>query len=118
MITYPNIALMDVKIFNLYAKEVKSENCLYQGSLGNQMFQYAFYKALHHRFSGVYVFYKNLHGHNGYEMERLFGIHMRELPFIWRVGCFRAMTAFPKYAIGHISSNFLTMNLPYSGLYT
>ena len=48
------------------------------GGLGNQMFQYALYRSL--RAKGINAsldlnFYKNNNEHNGYELEKVFGIH-------------------------------------------
>ncbi|KEQ29263.1 hypothetical protein N180_06875 [Pedobacter antarcticus 4BY] len=48
------------------------------GGLGNQMFQYAFYLALSHRYKSVKTDlsgYENYTLHNGFELTRVFGIH-------------------------------------------
>lgn len=49
------------------------------GGLGNQMFQYTFYKALKKRFPDVRADlqgYKNYPLHNGFELEKIFGIKL------------------------------------------
>lgn len=51
------------------------------GGLGNQMFQYAFYKAIQNKFSNVKAdlsSFKSEHHHNGYELERIFDISVDE----------------------------------------
>lgn len=51
------------------------------GGLGNQMFQYAFYKSLQSRGIKVYADlsdYENDAPHNGYELERVFNISMKK----------------------------------------
>ncbi|MGY3054254.1 hypothetical protein ACVWYG_002460 [Pedobacter sp. UYEF25] len=51
------------------------------GGLGNQMFQYAFYKSLKSRFKDVKADisgYKSYKLHNGFELNRLFGINLEE----------------------------------------
>lgn len=52
---------------------------LIQGGLGNQMFQYAFYRALQVQFPNEEIkvdlsFYKKHHCHNGYELEKIFNL--------------------------------------------
>ena len=55
--------------------------------LGNQMFQYAFFKSLQKHYPGVKVradinnFYGSMNEHNGYELERIFGIKLEECEF-------------------------------------
>ncbi len=54
----------------------------FSGGLGNQMFQYAFYKALMHHYPSMEIQADifNVLGpeqHNGYELEKIFGIQMR-----------------------------------------
>lgn len=66
-----------------------------QGGLGNQMFQYAFYRALQVKYH-VYVTYRRLVDHNGYELNKVFGIKMHELPFIFRVAMFSRKYSIPK----------------------
>ncbi|WP_026905321.1 alpha-1,2-fucosyltransferase [Pedobacter glucosidilyticus] len=49
------------------------------GGLGNQMFQYAFYKALKHKFNAVKADtsgFNNYHLHNGLELEEIFPIKL------------------------------------------
>jgi hypothetical protein len=49
------------------------------GGLGNQMFQYAFYKSLENQFSNVkadILEFKNYSLHNGYELENIFDVHL------------------------------------------
>ena len=49
------------------------------GGLGNQMFQYAFYLSLAHRHRHVYLTRQKMlriRDHNGYELQRVFGIEM------------------------------------------
>lgn len=51
------------------------------GGLGNQMFQYACYKALQNKFSNVKAdlsSFKSEQYHNGYELEKIFGIKVDE----------------------------------------
>lgn len=51
------------------------------GGLGNQMFQYAFYLFLKQHFNKVKVDltgFSNYHLHNGYELEHVFGIRLRQ----------------------------------------
>ncbi|TKC02910.1 alpha-1,2-fucosyltransferase [Pedobacter frigoris] len=51
------------------------------GGLGNQMFQYAFYKALQKRFPNVKADLQGFHDyglHNGFELEDIFDIHVSE----------------------------------------
>src|SRR5690606_42130982 len=51
------------------------------GGLGNQMFQYAFYKALSKKYADVRVDisrYKYYSLHNGYEIERIFKINTKK----------------------------------------
>ena len=52
----------------------------FEGGLGNQMFQYAFFTALKEKFSNIDVLADfsdiNLRVHNGYELEKVFGIQM------------------------------------------
>lgn len=53
------------------------------GGLGNQMFQYAFYKSLEHKNIRAYVdlsHFENYNRHNGYELSRIFGIQIRQAP--------------------------------------
>jgi len=54
----------------------------FEGGLGNQMFQYAFYKALLKQYSDSDVVadfsYINPKMHNGYELNHVFGISMKE----------------------------------------
>lgn len=48
------------------------------GGFGNQMFQYAFYKSLESKFSDVKLDvspFKNYKTHNGFELEKVFGIN-------------------------------------------
>lgn len=53
------------------------------GGLGNQMFQYAFYKSLEKEFkktkADLHAF-KGYTLHNGYELERIFGINLSKVP--------------------------------------
>ena len=51
------------------------------GGLGNQMFIYAFYLQMRKRFSGTRIDLSDMrhyHAHNGYELDRVFGISDRE----------------------------------------
>ncbi len=52
----------------------------FEGGLGNQMFQYAFFKALQFHYPDIYVLadlsYIDSGVHNGFELSRVFGIHM------------------------------------------
>jgi hypothetical protein len=51
------------------------------GGLGNQMFQYAFYKAMEKRFPNVkadLTGFKDYKLHNGFELERIFGIRIHK----------------------------------------
>lgn len=53
------------------------------GGLGNQMFQYAFYKALEKRHKKVLAdltLFKDYELHNGFELNDVFGIDLREAP--------------------------------------
>jgi len=48
-----------------------------KGGLGNQMFQYAFYKSLKEKYSNVKIdvnFYNSNKVHNGYELSRIFNV--------------------------------------------
>ncbi|WEK36537.1 MAG: alpha-1,2-fucosyltransferase [Candidatus Pseudobacter hemicellulosilyticus] len=54
----------------------------FSGGLGNQMFHYALYKALEKKFPGNRVLadvslYTSNTIHNGFELERIFGVHLR-----------------------------------------
>lgn len=55
------------------------------GGLGNQMFQFAFYLALKRRGKRVFLYKNKLAAgeHNGYELQRLFGIEDRETGGMW-----------------------------------
>jgi hypothetical protein len=56
------------------------------GGLGNQMFQYAFYKALEKKGFSVYAdlsFFKNYTLHNGYELNRIFDIRVNNAPRLY-----------------------------------
>lgn len=61
------------------------------GGLGNQMFQYAFYKALQKRFPNVKTDingYQNYNLHNGFELERIFDIKLDKIsPFTSNLFC-------------------------------
>jgi len=51
------------------------------GGLGNQMFQYAFYKAMKKKYTNVSVdlaSYKTDRSHNGYELEKLFDLTLKK----------------------------------------
>lgn len=53
------------------------------GGLGNQMFQYAFYKSLEYQNIKVYAdlsHFGNYDKHNGYELSRIFGIRLKHAP--------------------------------------
>lgn len=68
-----------------------------KGGLGNQMFQYAFYRALQNRGERVKAdisSYTHWQQHNGYELEKLFGI---ELDFASEAECIAC--GFPKKGI-------------------
>lgn len=52
------------------------------GGLGNQMFQYAFYKMLESKGNNIgcdLSFFKNNKAHNGYELENIFNIKLKEV---------------------------------------
>lgn len=62
------------------------------GGLGNQMFQYALYLALKHRFPGENIFvdcslFKSYKVHNGLELDRVFGVDLPQAKFLdlWKV---------------------------------
>jgi hypothetical protein len=55
------------------------------GGLGNQMFQYSFYKSLQERFNTIKVDlseFKNYQLHNSYELGRIFNISVEESTFL------------------------------------
>ena len=57
------------------------------GGLGNQMFQYALYVALQHRFSNEqllvdYSYFKTYHVHTGLELNRVFGLELPQASFM------------------------------------
>lgn len=54
----------------------------FHGGLGNQLFEYAFYRALQEKFPNVQVkadvFHKEHPEHNGFELESVFGVRVKE----------------------------------------
>ena len=74
----------------------------YIGGLGNQMFIYAFSVALRETFKqDIYVdthYYKSRNFHNGLEIERIFGIHLKEAKLIQKL---KMSWYFPNYWIDY-----------------
>lgn len=57
-----------------------------KGGIGNQMFQYAFYRALKQKGHRVFLdttLYKMLNMHNGYELSKVFGVSDRTFSRPW-----------------------------------
>ena len=55
----------------------------FSGGLGNQIYQYALLRKIQLRYPDVRIkmdlsFYKRMHIHNGYELEKLFAPHILE----------------------------------------
>lgn len=58
------------------------------GGLGNQMFQYAFYKALEARYEDVHLdtsLFSRYKLHNGFELVKIFNIEHKEVPLLKRL---------------------------------
>ena len=84
----------------------------FSGGLGNQIYQYALLRKIQLRYPDVRIkmdlsFYKRMHIHNGYELEKLFGISKKgvqraENKELLKVRCeipFEAMEKFPERLI-------------------
>lgn len=62
--------------------------------LGNQMSQYAFYLQKKHLYKNTYYMMTDS-DHQGFELEKLFGIKLKKNPFLFKLYC---ITIDPKYA--------------------
>lgn len=58
---------------------------VFQGGLGNQMFQYGYYKMMLSRFPKLSYQFAYGNSHNGFELDKWFNVDMKRASLFWKL---------------------------------
>ena len=58
---------------------------MFQGGLGNQMFQYGYYKMMLSRFPKLSYQFAYGNSHNGFELDKWFNVDMKRASLFWKL---------------------------------